>query len=58
MSSKTKGNELTASGNIINSILIYKRFVSNLRLPKDQKQAKTAISRKNLSQKSVEGIKN
>ena len=53
MSSKTKGNELTASGNIINLILNYKRFVSNLRLPKDQKQAKTAISRKNLSQKSV-----
>ena len=46
---KTKGYELTASGNLINSILNYKltRLISNLRLPKEQKQAKTAISRKN-----------
>ena len=51
---KTKGYELTALGNIINSILNYKlkRLVINLRLPKEQKQAKTAIA------KSVEGIKN
>ena len=56
---KTKGYELTASGNIINSILNYKlkRLVSNLRLPKKQKQAKTAVSRKKLSEKRVEGIK-
>ena len=56
---KTKGYELTSSGNIINSILNYKlkRLVSNLRLPKEQKQAKTAISRKELREKSVEGIK-
>ena len=42
---KTKGYEPTASGNIIISILNYK-LVSNLRLPKEQKHAKTAISRK------------
>ena len=55
----SKSYEQTASGNIINSILNYqlKRFVSSLRLPKEQKQAKTAISRKKLSEKSVEGIK-
>ena len=34
------------------------RLVSNLRLPKEQKRAKTTISRKNLSEKSVEGMKN
>ena len=46
-------------GNITISILNYKskRLVSNLRLPKQQKQAKTAISRKKLSEKNVEGIK-
>ena len=57
---KTKGYELTASNTIIFSILNYKlkRIVSNLRLPKEQKQAKTAISRKKLREKSVEGIKN
>ena len=57
---KTKGYELTASGNIINSILNYKRkrLVSIFWLPKEQKQAKTAISRKKLSEKSVEGNKN
>ena len=51
ISSKTKGYELTASSNIINSILNYKfkRLVSNLRLHKDKKQAKTTISRKKLS---------
>ena len=31
--------------------------ISNLWLPKEQKQAKTEILRKNLSEKSVEGIK-
>ena len=47
---KTKVYELTASGNIINSILNYKlkRLVSSLGLPKEQKQAKTAISRKKI----------
>ena len=56
---KTKGYELTVSGNIINSIPNYKlkRLVSNLRLPKEQKQEKTAISRTKLSKKSAEGIK-
>ena len=41
ISFKTKGYELTASGNIIDSILIYKpnRLVSNLRPPKEEKQA-------------------
>ena len=40
--------ELTASGNISQSILKYKlmRIVSNLGLPKKQKQAKPANSRK------------
>ena len=56
---KTKGYELTASGNIKNTILNNKRkrLVSIFRLPKEQKQAKTAISRKKLSEKSVEGNK-
>ena len=47
---KTKVSKLTIdSDNNINAILNYqpKRLVSNLRLPKEQKQAKTAISRKN-----------
>ena len=46
---KTIRYELTASGNISHSILNYKlmRNVSNLGLPKKQKQAKTANSRKN-----------
>ena len=46
-------------GNTINSILNdkRKRLVSILRLAKERKQAKTAISRKKLSEKSVEGIK-
>ena len=53
---KTKGYKMTALDNIINSILSYKlrRLVSNLRLPKEQKQAKTATSRKKLSEKSIE----
>ena len=33
------------------------RPVSNLGLPKEQKQSKTANSRKKLNEKSVEGIK-
>ena len=46
---KTIRYKLTASGNIIHSILNYKlmRPVGNLRLPKVQKQAKTASSGKN-----------
>ena len=45
---KTIRYELTASGNTIHSILNYKlmRPISNLGLPKEQKQAKTANSRK------------
>ena len=45
MNFKTKGYELTALGNINYSIANYKlkRLVSILRLPKEQKQAKTAI---------------
>ena len=41
-------NWLIDSGNIINSILNYKprRLVSNLRLPKEQKQAKQQIQEK------------
>ena len=56
---KTKSYELKVSGNIFISILNYKlkRLVSSLRLTKEQKRAKTAISRKKLSEKSVEGIK-
>ena len=52
---KTIRYKLTASGNIIHSILNYKpmRPMSNLRLPKGQ----TANSRKKLSEKSVESIK-
>ena len=52
-------NLLTDSSNIFISIISYKpkRLVSNLRLPKEQKQAKTAISRKKLSERSVEGNK-
>ena len=48
------------SGNIINSILNYKskRLVSNLRLPKEQKQAKNGnFKKKKLSEKGVEGNK-
>ena len=52
---ETIHDKLTASGNIFNYKL--KRPVSNLRLPKEQEQAKTANSRKKLSEKSVEGIK-
>ena len=42
-------NSSTDSGDVNNSILKFnfKRFVINLYLPKEQKQAKTAISRKN-----------
>ena len=45
---KTIRYELTPLGNIIHSILNYKfmRLVSNLGLRKEQKQAKTANSRK------------
>ena len=52
-------NWLTDSVYTLNSILDYKikRFISNLRLPKEQEQAKTAISRKKVSEKSVEGNK-
>ena len=55
----TKSYEQTASGIIINSIFNYKlkRLVRSLRLPEKQKHAKTAISRKKLSEKSVEGNK-
>ena len=51
--------KLTASGKVNHSILNYRfmRPVSNLRLPKEQEQAKTAISRKKLSEKSVEDFK-
>ena len=47
---KTKSYKLTASGNLINSILNYnlKRLVRNLRLPREHEQAKTAISRKKI----------
>ena len=57
---KTKSYELTASGNIINSTLNYKlkRVVSNLRLPKKQKQAKIAISRKKRARKVSKALKN
>ena len=52
---KTIRYKLTASGNIIHSILNYKpmRPVSYLRLPSEQKQQ----IQKKLSEKSVEGIK-
>ena len=57
---KTICYKLTASGNIIHSILKYKlmRLISKLRLPNKQKQAKTATSRKKLIDKSVEGVEN
>ena len=56
----SKSYEQTASGNIINSILNYKlkRFVSSLRLPKEQKQAKTAISRKKIERENCRRQKN
>ena len=42
---------------IQSSITDLTRPVSTLRLPKDQKQAKIANSRKKFSEKNVEGIK-
>ena len=52
---KTICYKLTASGNIIHSIQNYKlmRPVSNLRLPKEQKQAKTANSEKKIDREKV-----
>ena len=54
---KTIHYELSASGNIIHSIVNYKlmRPVSNLRLPKELE--KRQFQEKKLSEKSVEGIK-
>ena len=51
--------KLTAFGKINHLIVKYKlkRHFNNLRLPKEQKKAKTANSRKKLSEKMVEGIK-
>ena len=50
---KTIRYELTASGNIIQLFVNYKpmRLVRSLGLPKEQKQAKTANSRKNKREK-------
>ena len=50
--------EPTASVIIIHSILNYKlmRPISNLLVPNEQKQAKTASSRKKMSEKTVDGI--
>ena len=50
---------MTHSSNIILLIPIYHvlRPVGNLRLPNEQKQAKTANSGKKMTEKRVEGIK-
>ena len=55
---KTIHDKLIASGNTVHSICNYKLMTlfSKLPLPKEQKQAKTANSRKKLFEKIVEGI--
>ena len=56
---KTTGYELTALGNIINSILNYKlkRLVSNLRLPKNKNMQKQQFQEINWARKVSKALK-